>query len=360
MDTITHGLLGAVVAQLGFRQRIGRDATWAAVVATVAPDLDIFITPLLTLTGAETNGFSSFANHRGITHSLLMVPLMSLILAGLWAWFRKKVYPETRPVSFWLLGLCVLSAMLTHPLLDWCTSYGTQLFSPLTNHRYVVDAIPIVDIIYTPLLILTLLACFVVRKIKKDSSRASLIIGWVGFGLSVGYIATGYGLGRLTLSEAKKTMARRFPCTGDCKYKAYPQLGTIWVWRVTRQCPEGWAAARVNLLMGSSDVPLRMNYEKNVDNEWVRRAREFPEIRLFDWFTMGQMRMQYRQGNHQQVVEFQDMRYGIRPESLESIWSVRATFDEIAGLWNLEHIQHHRRETLSQAAGQAWRDIWNP
>ena len=43
MDTITQGLLGAVTAQLGFRQRIGRETTWVAAAAGIMPDLDILI-----------------------------------------------------------------------------------------------------------------------------------------------------------------------------------------------------------------------------------------------------------------------------------------------------------------------------
>ncbi len=345
---------------MGFRQRIGRDATWAAVAATIVPDLDIFISPLLSLTGAETNGFSMISGHRGITHSLLMVPVMSLAVGGLWWWFRRKVRPEAKDVSFWLLFFCVFSAMLTHPLLDWCTTYGTQLFLPLTEHRYAIDTVPIVDIIYTPILILTLLVCFIIRRVKADSGRATLIIGWIGFGLSVGYLTAGYGLGRLALAEGKAAMAKSFPCRGECEYKAYPQLGTNFVWRVTRRCPEGWAAAKVNVLFDSSSELIKMRQEKIVDNEWVRRAREFPEVKLFEWFTMGQMRANYWRVNHQQVVEFFDMRYGVRPESMESIWSVRATFDETWGQWSVEYVQHHHDRPFGSIAREVWRDIWNP
>ena len=66
MDTITQGLLGAVTAQLGFRQRIGRDATWVAAAAAVVPDLDIFIVPLMSMTGMEVDSLAQLRYHRGL------------------------------------------------------------------------------------------------------------------------------------------------------------------------------------------------------------------------------------------------------------------------------------------------------
>ena len=172
MDTITHALLGAVTAQLGFRHKIGRDATWLATLAAVTPDLDIFIGPILSLTGAENGQMGHAPYHRGLTHSLLMTPVIALVIAAAWWWFRRRtadqdvhpaggdmvthpevarqvqVRPPPRATPFLLLYACVFIAALTHPLLDFCTSYGTQLFAPLTNTRYAWDALPIVDIIY--------------------------------------------------------------------------------------------------------------------------------------------------------------------------------------------------------------------
>ena len=53
MDTITQGLLGAATAQLGFRRKLGRGATWAAALTAMLPDLDIFAAPLMRAVGVE-------------------------------------------------------------------------------------------------------------------------------------------------------------------------------------------------------------------------------------------------------------------------------------------------------------------
>ncbi len=369
MDTITHGLLGATVAQLGFRQRIGRDATWAAVVATIVPDLDILVAPLLTLTGTELDEFSVISNHRGISHSLLMIPVLSLVVTTLWWWFRRRNMDnqttgpvnKDKPPPFWLLFLAVFLPMLTHPFLDWCTTYGTQLLAPFTNRRFGIDAIAIVDIIYTPVLILTLLACFVVRKVKSDPRRLTLVIGWTGFGISMAYITSGLAMREWALSRMRAAVAlNTLSDLEQAKFNAYPQLGTIFLWRGTVQTPEHWQAGKINLMHRVPASDIKLNSVAVDDNEWVRRARELPQVKVFDWFTMGQTRAVYSHRNGDQIVDFYDMRYGIRPESLESIWSVRATYDKLANMWTVEYVHAHRGHALREMAGQVWRDIWTP
>ena len=122
------------------------------------------------------------ATHRGFTHSLLLYPFTAIPIALLWWWFRRTSLPpasDSLRVKFRWLYACVLVALATHPLLDLFTSYGTQLFLPLTHHRYALHGVPIVDIIYTPVLIITLLTCYLLRKRKTPAEKTTLIVGWL-------------------------------------------------------------------------------------------------------------------------------------------------------------------------------------
>jgi len=372
MDTITHGLLGAVTAQLGFRQKIGRDATWAAIVGGIIPDLDIFIAPLMTLTGSEVEDFTFITTHRGITHSLLVVPFLSLATAGLWWWFRRKVYvnpPETDKAEpstpFWLMFLCVFLAMLSHPILDVGTTYGTQLLAPLSNHRFAIDAIPIVDLIYTPILILTLLICYLIRKFKSDSRKPTLIAGWIGFGLSMLYFVAGFCLNRYVIAQMQQSQSQivevKAGTSDPCEYHAYPQIGTIFVWRVTRHCDHNWQVAKMNVLLGRTSIdPEKINSAKIADNQWIRQASRLPQVELFKWFALGQTRADYSQRNGDHIVDFYDMRYGLYPQSLESLWSARATYDTFTNRWTVEYVRPNRDHTMKRLASQVWRDLWTP
>jgi len=355
MDTITQGLLGAVTAQLGFRRRIGRDATWLAATAAVVPDLDALVSSLFAglLTDTEVNDFFMISTHRGLSHSMLFIPLMCLPLAFLWWWFKRK---STNPISFGLLYLCALVGMLSHPLLDWCTTYGTQLFAPLTNHRYAIDAVPIVDIIYTPILILTLVACWLARRGNDRPRRAGLTVGWIGFGLSVAYLAAGYGIQRYLVHRFAPPDAQ----TAQIIVKAYPQLGTIFAWRITRQTPDAWAAAKVNVLFPNSWARVEWNRTLTESNAWIDQARTISEVKIFEWFTRNQTRTEYAYRDRRHIIEFYDMRYGARPDSLQSIWFVRVTFDELPQLWDVEYIHHYRGMSLPRMIAQTWTDLWTP
>lgn len=366
MDSITQGLLGAVTAQLGFRQKIGRDATWVAAGAAIVPDLDILVTPFLALTGAEVDSTTSLMIHRGLSHSLLMMPVLSLPIATIWWWFRGRNHRRSRrdaamapvgaerPPRFALLYACVFVAVLTHPLLDWCTSYGTQLLAPFSHTRYAVDAIAIVDLIYSPLLILTLLACYLVRKIwRSRAMRASLAIGWIGFALSCGYLVAGRVMHDYVVERAREAVNGEQVVQAD----AYPALGTIFLWRAVVETPEEWITMRIHCFdRRPADQWCRQHAEK-VENEWVNKARSLPVARTYLWFNGHRTRSQYiRQNGHHEVL-LHDMRYGQPLESVESIWPLTVIFNPRGEVIHTGPHRQPRGESFGAMASRAWRDM---
>ena len=50
-------------------------------------------------------------------------------------------------------ALVMAASMLSHPLLDWFTTYGTQLLAPFSRHRFAIDGVGIVDPFYSLTLI---------------------------------------------------------------------------------------------------------------------------------------------------------------------------------------------------------------
>src|SRR3974390_867565 len=84
MDTITHGIAGALIGKAIFNgndafppidmdQR--RLATWAVMLGSVFPDSDVFVDLL------SHNEMLMITWHRSLTHSLLMLPIWSVLLA---------------------------------------------------------------------------------------------------------------------------------------------------------------------------------------------------------------------------------------------------------------------------------------
>jgi membrane-bound metal-dependent hydrolase YbcI (DUF457 family) len=129
MDSITQSLLGAVVAQAGFRRTLGGRAVVAGAVLGAVPDLDV----VAGLFGPYAN----WLHHRGVTHSIFFGPIAGPLFGwGLWCFFRwrapRRGEPETRSSPEQLRAWIWLSifALFTHPLIDLFTSYGTQLLAP--------------------------------------------------------------------------------------------------------------------------------------------------------------------------------------------------------------------------------------
>ena len=361
MDPITQGLLGAATAQLGFRQRIGRDAPWVAAAAAVLPDLDVFVMPLLSLTGMEMDAMLRLRIHRGLSHSLLFAPLLSLPIAALWWRLRRRVGRRNAdglqrpPPGFLLLYLCVFVAIFTHPLLDWCTSYGTCLLAPLSNVRYAIDAAPIIDLIYLPLLAITLLACAIARKLA--GGRVSLLVAWTGFLLSCGYLAAG----RVLHDRAAERAATLVGDEKVLRADAYPAVGSIFLWRAVVETDTAWHAVRVHHF--SDAPPARWKHArvaKAAPNEWIDRARALPEHATYQWFAGGRLRCEYERLNGLHLVRFHDMRYARETSGLESLWPLVAEFDAAGRLRFVGRRMERHVGRFADHAASAWRDLRNP
>jgi inner membrane protein len=308
----------------------------------------------------EVGVLSHVVTHRSWTHSLLVAPILSFFIAGAWAWFRRKrargnnTHP--RAPAFPFPYGCVLVAVLTQPLLDWCTSYGTQLLTPITNHRYALDAVAIVDFLYTPLLILTLLACHRARKrIGSRAGRITLFIGWTGFLLTTGYLVAGWFLHGWAIEKAlPKVDTHQVQ-----RIEAYPMIGTILLWRVVVQTPSHWQAIRVHHFADPS-AGFRTTEVKRERNDWIQMARSLREAKTFDWFTNGMTRATYAVQNSKHVVGFHDMRYSLASDSTASLWSLRMVFNDAGEPVHLEWVEHHRRRGLVSFLMNLWSEIWNP
>ena len=191
MDSLTQAALGAAIGQAGFR-RLGRRASFFGALCGTLPDLDVF------LSGGDP--WRYLLQHRGASHSLLVLPVVAVPVGWLgWRLFGRRGRPrDWVHLAFW--------ALVTHPLLDVCTTYGTQLLAPVTRKRFAVDCISIVDPLYT----LPLLAALVLglRKSVPEQTAAR----WARVALAWGVCLIGIG-GAWTL-VAQATFHRQLEAAG--------------------------------------------------------------------------------------------------------------------------------------------------
>ena len=157
MDSLTQFLLGATIGEAVAGKRMGRSAAWIGGVLATVPDLDVFI--------QMPDDVSAFTYHRGASHSLILLG----IAAPLIAWALSRWLPaRMRDFRVWL-WVCLL-ALLTHPLLDAMTVYGTQLLWPLTEYPFAVGSMFIIDPVYSLPLLLTFLMA---QSLRGDGERGS-------------------------------------------------------------------------------------------------------------------------------------------------------------------------------------------
>ena len=157
MDSLTQIVLGAAVGEAVLGKKIGsRAMLWGAIAGTI-PDLDVFLRYF-------TDPITATEMHRGFSHSLVFAILMAPIMAWVANKIHKKRSIGMRPWSK-LFFLCIV----THPLLDNHTTWGTQFFWPF-EYRIAFKNIFVADPLYTiPFLIFLLIAMFHKRSNPRRS-----------------------------------------------------------------------------------------------------------------------------------------------------------------------------------------------
>src|SRR6185437_11084267 len=133
MDSLTHSLVGVALSRTFFKRRMVY-ATTAAVVAANLPDLDVVY---------SWPGIRYLEYHRGLLHSVWMVPVWALLVAlGVrWAARRRGLEAPALWMGCALGVVCVGS----HVLLDWANAYGVRLLAPFSQRWFALDWLPILD-----------------------------------------------------------------------------------------------------------------------------------------------------------------------------------------------------------------------
>ena len=141
MDNITHTLAGGLLAEMGLR-RCSRFAFAACLLGANAPDIDVFAPLFFPVEGI------SF--HRGPVHAVFAWPVLAaVIVAILWLLDRLRPGPPGAiPFRAGSLFVVTFVAVLTHPFLDWLTTYAIAIFAPASWRWYSADAIFIIDWVY--------------------------------------------------------------------------------------------------------------------------------------------------------------------------------------------------------------------
>jgi inner membrane protein len=183
LDNITHTLAGALLGQMGLKRR-SRFAFAACLLGANAPDIDVFAPLAFPLDGIEF--------HRGPLHGVFAWPLLAAaIVVILWLLDRLRPGgPGALPFRPAPLFVVTFLAVLTHPFLDWLTTYAIALLAPFNWRWSSGDAIFIVDWVYWLLMIAGV--AWSSRRWRSGASHPGRPAQIAGI-LMLGYIAFNLG-----------------------------------------------------------------------------------------------------------------------------------------------------------------------
>jgi inner membrane protein len=254
MFNSTHTFVSFAVAKTGLDKWV----PYAAVTAVVAgnlPDIEIF------------SGLSSTAtyldHHRGITHTLIGVPLLALLLAGAMYFFSG---------NFWKTYAVALIAMSTHPALDYLNTYGVRPFLPFSGKWYYGDLLFIFDPYVDLVLVLGLGAGAYFNRRR--------LMAWLSLILVVGYIGARVELRNLAASHLGKS---------NGEYVLFPTMLDPFRWEAIIATETQWVKLRVHSLHGIEGEMARIDrgsfsdIEKRAaatnSGEALLRFARFPAVR---------------------------------------------------------------------------------
>lgn len=315
MDPFSQAVLGGAVAQLFFHRRLGRRAFVMGAIGGAVPDLDIVY---------QADQWSSWVHHRGITHSLFF-PLVAGPILALGAWTlrkwngaRKGRSPD-QPGDFAAYIMVWVLAILTHPLLDLVTPYGTQLLLPFSDQRFAINAMAIIDPVFTvPLAISAAIAILMPKRVP-------LVVGAAAVALlfSIGFIYYAWTLNNRVVDFANSQLQAEG--ITDAKVSGYPTVFQAFLRRVL---VERSNEVRVGYISAWQPSPIAWQSFQPPQHPLIDKVKGSHGGQILHWFSMGHDYYRIVEQDAHVVIEGHDLRYGIPGPADLGFWGVRAVFDK--------------------------------
>ena len=383
MDTITHGIAGALIGKAIFRGEDmfalkpvnrGRIITWALMLGAIFPDSDMLrewfsSNPLLILTW-----------HRSVTHSLVCLPIFSLFLAALTRWIAR--WRKWDAPSFAVLAGIYAVGILSHILLDLITSFGTMIWSPLKWSRPAWDLVFIIDFTFAALLLCPQILAWVYRQAEGLKNRAIVtwsVLSLLSLGVAAFWKNVGAPISAQTAIVIIMLLAAFFllPATRGkglrVRYSSWNRAGlaaaviyivaavyahrvalrrvqdftslfhlqveslgalplppSIWHWDGLVNTQHGVYEVRLDLSEASPLASIEHRYYPNaIPNLYVDAARRLPEVQTVLWFARFPVTRFHKEGTDA-IVEISDARFPQVRKDRPASFTYRVRMDESA------------------------------
>ncbi len=399
MDSLTQITLGAACGEVVLGKKIGNRAMLWGALGGYLPDFDI-------MANFVTDEITALAFHRSITHSFLFgvvapfgfawlihqlyrrgiyknkayragstlfwllfvigvinfVPYMvtQMVNYGVLTWtlligaivyllfWRFYISNNAGPVNatykdwYWLFFLSIF----THPLLDSCTAYGTQLFQPFNDYRVALNNISVVDPIYT----LPFLICVIITSMLLRNSPKRRFFNYLGIALSTAYLLfTFYNKSKIN-TVFENSLAEQ-----DFEYQRYMTSPTIFnnvLWHCIAEGDSMYYQGLYSLMDPEPRLRVWNKFPKN--HQLVKDYKGDRSIEILKWFSNDYYNIIHRKDGR---LQFNDLRFGIFGEKAvsERDYIFHFILEEKNG--KIEAHQSREQPEMEESFGQLWRRI---
>ncbi len=290
MDNITHTLTGAIASKAGPVHHHTRLVFWILIVAANIPDIDF----LLQFFGDR---IFYMEQHRALSHSFIFAPFFAAFIA-----YILKL--SVKGIDFRLAFTYTFIGIIIHIFFDLITSFGTMIFYPITDARYTLDLIFIIDPWLTGSLIVFLILG---RKFKLH--RKKIIWGAIAFVLVYFVLA-------FVNREIVRSNADDFFSDHGIEYNrmiVLPQPLAITNWMVAVETDDAAYQIFTHTFESPGDYSL-LDYPLMEPNQFIRAAKYTDEVEFFKWFARMPVYEYYTDADGDHIVEYYDLQFIFNPE----------------------------------------------
>ena len=211
--------------------------------------------------------------------------------------FRKKESTNENP-GWWAWAQLFFWAILTHPLLDACTTYGTQLFEPFSSLRVAWNVISVADPLYTaPFLI-----CLIMASRRQRGSRERTRYNWAGIIISSFYLLVCVGIYNYANSRMEATLEKEN--IAATRHVIGPTILNSILWQGTAETAEHYYTGQYSLLDKEPYFKLK---EVPKNHHLVQTAWDDRDVSILRWFADGYFSVEQVSDS---LYRLNDMRYG--------------------------------------------------
>ncbi len=292
------------------------------------PDLDVLI--------RYADPIANFTYHRGFSHSLFV---LTLLAPTIWLALRHRWQPVRESPIRWLVAIFL--TLITHPLLDAHTVYGTQLLWPLDSPPVMWSTLFIIDPLYTlPMLLAVGLAAW---RPKRPASARWLATGLV---LSCGYMSWSWvakwqveQIAEQSLLAAGLNEAPRF---------SVPTPFNTLLWRIVVMTPDGYLEGFVSLVADRDTVSF---VEHRSRRDAMLTVSQLPAVERLRWFSRDFIGADIHNGE----LVLSDLRMGVEPDYFFRF----AVAERTGNQWQAITPIARPADINTERLGEVWERIWS-